>query len=443
MRGAVKRWTIALWVLACCSALLACSQVPARHQVDGPAAALPWASAEDEGLSSAALARIGPWMAARVADGKVPGMVTMVARHGRVVHLESAGTLDLETGAPVADDSLFRIYSMTKPIVSVALMMLYEQGRIALEDPVAKYVPELADLKVLVNGGRVPVERPVTVADLLRHTAGFTYGIFGNSPVDQLYREADVLGQHDLAAMVRVLGRLPLQYQPGSRWHYSVATDVVGHLVERVSGQPLDRFLAEHLFAPLGMNDTGFAVPQAKIARFGTNHAFDPGTGQLAVIDAPRPGPDRGEPGFVGDVTYFSGGGGLVSTAEDYMRFCLMLAAGGTLNGVRILRPETVAMMRSDQLPAGIPGVFGGDARFGFGFAIVGDDAGRRAVGSPGSYWWFGVAGTQFWIDPVEDLIGIMLIQVQRNREPLVNEFAGLVYAALKDPARPADGAAD
>lgn len=393
-------------------------------------------AAEDVGLSSAGLAKIQPWMEERVAAGKVPGMVTMVARHGKVVYLGSAGTLDLETRAVVKNDSLFRIYSMTKPIVAVGLMMLFEEDRFELDDPVAKYIPEFADLKVLDGDQEVAPNRPMTIADLLRHTAGLTYGYFGNTPVDQAYRKATVLGQTDLAAMASVLRDIPLQFQPGTRWHYSVAVDVTGYLIERISGKALDVYLDERILQPLGMTDTGFAVPDAQLARFGTNHSYDASASKFVVIDAPRVTQARPTPGFIGDVTFFSGGGGLVSTAEDYMRFALMLAAGGEFNGVRILQSKTLAMMTQDQLPDGIPGVFGGAMRFGYGFAIVGEAGGPLAIGSPGSYFWLGAAGTRFWVDPVEDLVGIMMIQVNNNREPLANQFAELVYASLQESVK-------
>jgi CubicO group peptidase (beta-lactamase class C family) len=411
-----------LGFVLCMAALAAVADAPPE---------LPRAAPESMGLSGARLAELRPWMEERIASGRVPGMVTMVARQGKVVHLASAGTLDLETGARVADDSLFRIYSMTKPITTAGLMALYDEGLFELDDPVAEYIPELGNLEVWTEQGNVPLQRPVTIADLLRHTSGLTYGFFGDTPVDQLYREHNVFGQRDLKAMVGVLSDLPLLHQPGTRWHYGVSTDVIGHLIERISGRPLDRFLEERIFRPLGMDDTAFVVPESKLARFGTNHAFDAGSQKLTVVESPRAGEAMPKPGFVGDVTLFQGGGGLVSTAADYMRFCLMLTGDGAFDGTQILKAETVDLMREDQLPEGIPGVFGGDMRFGYGFAIVGDQGGRRAVGSAGSYWWFGVAGTQFWIDPVEDLVGIMLIQVRGNREPLINEFAERVYAAL------------
>lgn len=392
---------------------------------------LPRASPESVGMSAQPLAQIRPWMEQHIESGTVAGMVTMVARDGKVVHEASAGTLDLETGAKVQDDSLFRIYSMTKPITSVALMTLYDEGRFELDDPVAEYIPELADLEVWSEDGRVPPARPVTVADLLRHTSGFTYGFFGDTPVDKLYREHQVLEQPDLEAMVDQLGKLPLLYQPGTRWHYSLSVDVAGHLIERISGKPLDQFLEERIFDPLGMKDTGFVVPESKLSRFGTNHQYDADAGKLVVVESPRPSDSQPQPGFVGAVTLFEGGGGLVSTASDYMRFCLMLAGDGKLGDVRILEPETVAMMRTDQLPEGAPGVFGGSMRFGYGFAIVGEEGGRLAVGTPGSYWWFGIAGTRFWIDPRQDLVGIMLIQLRGSRQPLINEFAGRVYDAV------------
>jgi CubicO group peptidase (beta-lactamase class C family) len=413
--------------------LLAFAAASAMSHADGVAQV----AAENVGFSSAGLAKIQPWMEERVAAGKVPGMVTMVARHGKVVSFGSAGILDLETGAEVQNDSLFRIYSMTKPVVAVGLMMLYEEDRFELDDPVAKYIPEFADLKVLEGENEVAANRPMTIADLLRHTAGLTYGFFGNTPVDQMYRKANVLSQTDLAAMAAVMKDIPLQFQPGTRWHYSVAVDVTGYLIERISGKTLDVYLDERILQPLGMTDTGFAVPDAQLERFGTNHSYNAADSKFMVIDAPRVTDERPNPGFIGDVTFFSGGGGLVSTAEDYMRFALMLAAGGELNGVRILQEQTLAMMTQDQLPEGIPGVFGGAMRFGYGFAIVGEGAGNPlAIGSPGSYFWLGAAGTRFWVDPVEDLVGIMMIQVNNSREPLANQFAELIYAALQESDR-------
>ena len=390
------------------------------------AVAAPQRAAPGEvGMSAERLARLTDLMQSYVDAGKLAGAVTMVARHDRVVFHEAVGTLDLETGAPVEPDSLFRIYSMSKPIVSMAAMILYEEGRFQLNDPVADYIPELADLKVLVDGNEVEARRPMTIRHLLTHTSGLSYGFARDNVIDQRYREANILSNKNLDEMIAHLGDIPLHFHPGTRWNYGISTDVLGALIERVSGQPLDEFLAERIFVPLEMSDTSFAVPADKIGRFGTNHRIDRETGKLEVIDSPRGG------GFVGEVTFFSGGGGLVSTAPDYMRFCRMMLNGGELDGTRILSPKTVEFVQQNHLRPGVE-YAGGGAHFGLGFAVA-TRPGTSEIGSIGSYSWGGAAGTIFWIDPVEDLAVVTMIQLMSSPYPLRAEMQALTYAALTE----------
>ena len=378
------------------------------------------------GMSAERLARLTDLMQSYVDAGELAGAVTMVARHDRVVFHEAVGTLDLETGATVEPDSLFRIYSMSKPIVSMAAMILYEEGRFQLNDPVADYIPELADLKVLVGGTEVEARRPMTIRHLLTHTSGLSYGFAADTNViDRRYRRDRILRNINLDEMIERLSDIPLLFHPGTRWHYSISVDVLGALIERVSGQPLDEFLAERIFVPLEMSDTSFAVPADKIERFGTNHRIDRETGELVVIDSPRGG------GFVGEVTFFSGGGGLVSTAPDYMRFCLMMLNGGELDGTRILSPKTVEFVQQNHLRPGVE-YGGGGAHFGLGFAVT-TRPGTSEIGSIGSYSWGGAAGTIFWIDPVEDLAVVTMIQLMSSPYPLRAEMQALTYAALTE----------
>ena len=394
--------------------------------VGSVAVAAPQRAAPDAvGMSAERLTRLTDLMQSYVDAGKLAGAVTMVARHDRVVFHEALGTLDLETGATVEPDSLFRIYSMSKPIVSMAAMILYEEGRFQLNDPVADYIPELADLKVLVDGTEVEARRPMTIRHLLTHTSGLSYGFAPDNVIDQRYREANILNNKNLDEMIDHLGDIPLHFHPGTRWNYGISTDVLGALIERVSGQPLDEFLAERIFIPLEMSDTSFAVPPDKIGRFGTNHRIDRETGKLEVIDSPRGG------GFVGEVTFFSGGGGLVSTAPDYMRFCLMMLNGGELDGTRILSPKTVEFVQQNHLRPGVE-YGGGGAHFGLGFAVA-TRPGTSEIGSIGSYSWGGAAGTIFWIDPAEDLAVVTMIQLMSSPYPLRAEMQALTYAALTE----------
>ena len=410
---------------------------------------LPKASPESVGMSSERLERIGDVMESHLAKDKMAGAMGMIARNGKVVYTETWGEADRENDVPMRPDTIFRIYSMTKPITSTAVMILYEEGKLFLNDPVAKHIPEFAKLQVSAAtaddgeaGSTRPAKRPMTVRDLLRHTSGLTYGVFGNSEVDQKYRQAGLLfADRDLAHFVEKLSEIPLQYDPGSRWHYSVSTDVLGRLVEVVSGQPFEEFLQERIFEPLGMVDTAFWVPPSKRNRFaqlyspkgtadGPEAWLTPNT--ATEIDV---APPTASLNFLGDQPpgMSSGGGGLVSTASDYMRFCLMMLHGGELDGVHILSPKTIELITADHL-VGIEGGIGRPGSgFGLGYAV---SHGPGAVGeytSEGSYTWGGAAGTHFWIDPEEELVGIYMVQILPHRTTLSTEFRHLTYQALTD----------
>jgi CubicO group peptidase (beta-lactamase class C family) len=387
-------------------------------------------------MSAERLERIGALNRRYVDEGKLAGVVTLVARDGKVVHVDAVGQADLTTGAPMREDTLFRIYSMTKPITSVALMMLYEEGAFQLSDPISKFLPELANLEVLQDDGtRLPAQ-PITFQQLLTHTAGFSYGFNAQDPVDQLYQASDWARSENLDTFIATLAKLPLKFQPGSRWHYSVANDVQGALVERISGQRFDVFLKTRLFEPLGMQDTFFDVPSDKRARLGTNHHYDAEAGRLEVLT------EAEYPVFAG-TTFFSGGAGLVSTAADYARFAEMLRNGGALGKARILSPKTVELMTLNHLPAlmqasgsgeqpGLGGLGGySGAGFGLGFAVVTDVPATRVIGSEGEYSWGGAAGTIFWIDPVEEIVVVGMIQLMQSPWPLRGELKALTYQAL------------
>lgn len=397
----------------------------------GWAADLGRAKPESVGMSSERLARIQPFMQRYVDDGKLAGIITVVARKGRIVHFETVGKLNLETGEPLRDDSLFRIYSMSKPIVATAAMILFEEGKFQLNDPVEKYLTPFKGARVLVDGVEVEQDHPFTIRELMSHSAGLTYGIFGDTTVDRAYRDAGILQNRNLEEMVEELGKIPLLYQPGTRWVYSVSADVLGRLIEVLSGQPLDRFLRDRLFQPLGMNDTFFQVPAGKIKRFGTNHARNK-EGELVVVDKPETSR------FAREVTFFSGGGGLVSTAMDYLKFSQMMLNGGELNGARILGPKTVEIMTRNHLGPGVTSGFGerpgaaGTFGFGLGFGVATAEP-LTSLGSKGEYTWGGAAGTIFWNDPREELTAVLMVQMMRNPWPLRNQFRDLVYQAIVD----------
>lgn len=392
---------------------------------------LPIADPEDLGLCPQRCARLGEVLRAEVARGRLPGAVALVVRHGRIALAESVGVLDPAHGDPMTVDAIFRLYSMTKPIVSVAAMMLMEQGRFLLADPVSKYLPEFADQKVAVERGGTlvlePVRQPATVQDLMRHSAGLTYEFSGEGPVHRLYRAHGLGGPQpgrDNAAYCRELAQMPLLFQPGSEAEYSRATDVLGRLVEVWSGMPLGAFLRQQVLEPLGMRDTAFWVPPAQQHRIAEPFAHDPEGG------APMPMREARLP-----PTMESGGGGLVGTAMDYARFAQMLLNGGELEGTRLLGPRTVDYMTSDHLgriPARATLLDPGEG-FGLGFAVRMATGVTQVPGSAGTYYWSGMGGTSFFVDPKEDLVGVLLLLAPNQRGWYRQLFRNLVYACLVD----------
>ena len=403
--------------------------------------------ADELGFSPERLARIDRFLNERyVAPGKLAGTLMMVARHGDIAHLGVTGHADLARGTPMAADTIFRIYSMTKPITSVALMMLVEEGKIALEDPVHRYIPEWKHLGVFAAGTHrtgfqtTPVKRPMQVVDLLRHTSGLTYGFQLRTNVDAAYR-ASKIGEIEkagtLADMIAALGKMPLEFSPGDAWNYSVATDVCGWLVQVVSGQTFEAFLEERLFTPLGMIDTGFHVREGQGHRFAS--CYQPTReGGIEVQD------DAATSGFLKPPSFISGGGGLVSTAHDYLRFCRMLANGGTLDGKRYISRKTLDLMTANHLPGNASiaamskSLFSEAAYdgigFGLGFATTMRASQTLMPGSDGDFFWGGAASTFFWIDPEEDLIGIFMTQlIPSSTYPVRRELRTMVYAALDD----------
>jgi CubicO group peptidase (beta-lactamase class C family) len=401
------------------------------------------------GFDTARLSRIQGHFDGYVEDGRLPGWLAVVSRFGRVVQVSSGGRRDLEAGLPVETDTRWRIYSMTKPVTSVAAMMLYEEGRLQLTDPVSRYIPAFAGVRVYRSGSSlkpltVPATEPVRVWHLLTHTAGLTYGFHRTHPVDAMYRAAGfdwgTPAGMDLATGCEALAALPLVFEPGSEWTYSVATDVLGRVVEVVSGQPLDRFLAERVLGPLGMGDTAFWSDDDRLAAL---YSPDPRTGR-AVRNGALDRAARRPPAFL------SGGGGLVSTAADYHRFTRMLLGGGALDGVRLLGTRTLDYMVRNHLPGGADlEAFGrplfaetpfGGVGFGLGFSVVVDPVRGRSLCSAGEYAWGGAASTAFWVDPAEQIIGLFLTQLlPSSTHPIRSQLRTLVYQALVD--RPRSGA--
>ncbi len=365
----------------------------------------------DVGMDPTGLEKLDAAMHGMVDDGKLAGVVTMVARKGKLVHFDAYGKRDIDNGVPVEKDTIFRIYSMTKPIIGVALMTYHDEGRFTLDDPVSKFIPEFEGLKVAKEDGPdgMPVledaVHPMTMRELMSHTAGLTYGLFSQSQVDTLYTKAGVITDPDqnLKDMIDKLAKIPLRQQPGSMWHYSVAVDVQGYILEVLAGKPLDEVLNERLFGPLGMKDTAFWVEPAKAERF--SHMYQTSQGKLAKVEFGQ---------YLTRPKFLSGGGGLVSTAMDYMRFAQMLANGGELGGVRILKPETVELMHTDHLPENVTdmGPLYRGNRFGLDFSIVTDPhPATDHERARGEYWWYGIGGTWFGINPIQDLVVVGMIQ--------------------------------
>jgi CubicO group peptidase (beta-lactamase class C family) len=402
------------------------------------------------GFDTARLSRISDHLQRwYIEPGKIVGCQALVARRGEVAYCASFGQADRERQKPLAEDTLFRIYSMTKPVTSVALMMLHERGLFQLGDPVSRVVPSWSAQRVWVAGEgdaiqTEPAHRPVTFRDLLSHTGGLTYGgglpgVGIEHPVDHSYRKLGIRtfnGREDLGTFVDKLGQVPLAFQPGQHFMYSVSTDACAALVERLSGQRFDAFLRHNIFEPLGMHDTDFHVPESKQARFAANYQRQPDK-TLKLIDDPASSP------FLKPPTFLSGGGGLVSTSRDYLRFCEMLRRGGELDGQRLLGARTIELMHQNHLPGGklmtelAVGKYAESATdgvgFGLGFASTVDAIAAGSV-SQGEYYWGGAASTIFWIDPREQLVVIFMTQLMPSRSfDFRGQLKNLVYAALAD----------
>jgi len=388
-----------------------------------PHSPLPHAKPADVGLCHDRTQRLMDVLRREVESGRLPGAVAMVARRGQIALLEAVGQQDPATGKPMQTDSIFRIYSMTKPVVSVAVMMLVERGQLLLSDPVSRWLPEYATQQVATDHGLEPVRNPATVQDLLRHTAGLTYEFLGTSPVQQQYGQVKIASRERTnAEFCQTLAALPLQFQPGSVWAYSRATDVLGRLVEVVSGQGLGAFLQAEIFGPLGMVDTGFAVPPAQHHRIAEPFAHDPDGGVPMKVLEPREVP-----------AMEGGGGGLMSTAMDYARFLQCLRNRGALNGVRLLGTHTVDFMTADHL-GGIPvdgTLLPPGHGFGLGFAVRTHLGLSPVPGSVGLYYWGGIAGTTFFVDPALDMVAMLMIQAPNQRDYYRPLFRDMVYAAL------------
>jgi CubicO group peptidase (beta-lactamase class C family) len=428
-----KRHFFLIAVLSVCLLGITCDTASQENFAPVLSRNLAVVTPEEVGMSTERLSRLSRAMQELVDQGRLAGIVTMLVRHGKIAHFETFGHQEISSSTPMAKDSIFRIYSMSKPITGVALMMLYEEGKFRLSDPVAKYIPEFKDLKVAAGVGKngpivEDTDHPMTIRELMTHTAGLTYGYFSKSQVDDMYVKAGVLDPNStLKDMILKLSKIPLRQQPGSLWHYSVAVDVQGYIIEVLSGQRFDVFLKERLFDPLGMKDTGFHVPEDKAGRFAQVYNYDKDNNLIAM--------DGGGNNYLKPPTFFSGGGGLVSTAKDYIRFCQMLLNGGVLDGVRILSPLTVDFMHRNQLPDEMVEMSPGSGLgFGLDFAVVLNPVEADSV-SEGEYFWGGLAGTWFWIDPVEDLIFVGMIQQMGENRPDVRSLSRqLVYQAILEP---------
>lgn len=433
---------------AAIAALVATAPAPVLAQ-RAPAALAQAGSPESLGFSSDRLKRLDAAMAKAVADGRVAGVSTLLMRHDKVVAFDTHGYADLASQRALEKDAIYRIYSMTKPVTGVAMMILFEEGRWRLDDPISRYVPEFKDLKVMtgVDEAGEPIlaemTREPTMRELMSHTAGFGYGLRDDNPVDVMFRQKQVLSSTSLQQMVERTANIPLMYQPGTDWSYSVAVDIQGHIVEKLSGQSLGDFMRDRIFTPLGMKDTGFQVPAGEAARLASVYVGDPRTGRIIEARelAGAPAQDFTQPPAME-----SGGGGLVSTATDYARFAQMLVNGGELNGVRILSPAAVEMMGTDMIPAnatvssnGSVGLRFNDAvGFGLDVMVMKDPRKAGSLEGEGTMSWGGAAGTWFWADPTNDVVFVGMIQRfgGTGGPDLGTLSRTLVYQALTDPAK-------
>jgi CubicO group peptidase (beta-lactamase class C family) len=427
-------------------ALLALPSLSSAQSAVRPITGLPIATPESVGFSPERLDNLHKLIQDEIDHHRLAGAITLLARHGKIVDYRTYGMRDLAASTPMTNDTIFRDYSMTKPVTGVAMMILYEQGKWLPTDPISKYIPEFAHLKVF-NGvdaeGKmilVDPDHPPTMRELMSHSAGFSYGN-GHTVVDAMYKELDPQHAANLQEMIDKLAKIPLNYQPGKGWTYSLSMDIQGYIVEKLSGQSLPDFMRDHIFTPIGMKDAGFFVPPYNRPRFATNYRDNP-QGEL-VPTASTPGPPAD---YATQPTLASGGGGLVSTVEDYYRFAQMLGNGGQLNGTRVLSPATVRLMTSNHLPKEIlTGQFGIGQHimrpgFGYGFncAVVFDPPEANMSDGKGTFFWDGAAGTWFWVDPTNDLVLVGMIQrmTSPDNHSLVYRSHATVYSALIDPSK-------
>lgn len=448
----IIRFKVPVLISALTLLICVCTASQAKDSVSTDLNAFPDFSSKSPGLAFDAdkIAALEARMLQFVADGDTKGIATLLIKDGKVISHTQAGVRHILDGAPITDDTIYRIYSMTKPITGVALMMLYEQGKFSLDDPVSKYIPEFTKLEVVKSFAEdgsfevEPLQRQPTMRELMSHTAGFAYGLYGKDPSNVAFMKKRVLASPDLSTFIDRVATIPLMYQPGENWFYSAAVDIQGAIIERLTGMTLGEYFQSKLFAPLGMNDTGFFVPDEKVDRFSNVFGFHPETKKFQLLPYAEE-----KYNFFGDMALKkgefgmeSGGGGLASTLGDYARFCQMLANGGEFNGIRILKPETVKLMRTNVLQekqkVSIAGTLtqeaGGELGFGLDFGIFKNKDSDKLKMGDGSYFWGGAAGTWFWIDPVNNLYFIGMIQRFPQGGPEVDFRSisrDLVYAAI------------
>lgn len=432
-------------VLAGFASVLAAPQVYAQR-ARGKTSDLVISRPENVGISSERLRHLHANMHAQVDAKRLAGVVTLLARHGKIVDFDAYGKKDLAAGTPVTRDTIFRVFSMTKPVTGVAMMILYEEGKWRPGDPISQYIPEFAHLKVFKGvdaNGKMILEDPAhapTMQELMSHTAGFTYGLFGDSPVDKMYQSLGVMQSKSLQEMIDKLAKIPLLYQPGTKWVYSVSMDIQGYIVEKLSGQTLADFMHDRIFAPLGMKDTAFFVPKDKWNRFATLYGEDDKGNIVPASTAANIG--LGD--YSSQPTMPSGGGGLVSTAQDYLRFAQMLLNGGELDGVRILAPSTVHLMTSNHLAPNLmtgefsigPETIRPGMGWGYDCAVLWDPPLANEIVGRGTFFWLGAADTWFWVDPANDLVFVGMTQHMIGpNQPNVEQLSRpTVYQALVNP---------
>lgn len=415
----MRRKSLALYVLLIFS------------RVSAGAAPLPTSTPAAEGMSAEKLAKVGEIMNGFIEDKKIAGGIVLIARNGKIVFQETYGLRDRERKLPVERDTIFRIYSMSKAITSVAALVLVDEGKLDLAAPVSKYLPEFAEMQVFDGDKSRPAKSPITVKDLFLHTSGITYGNTAGSATEKLFEAVNVLDmQSDLPLMATKLSQVPLEFDPGTKWKYGASIDVLGLLVQKVSGQPLEAFLVERIFEPLAMTDTAFYVPEEKQSRFAANYYTD-GKGKVIVRDAPTRSGYLRKPGLA------SGGGGLVGTASDYLRFLLMIAGDGEWNGKRILSSESVELMRTNQLPKGVDWIgFGEDQRqgvgFGLGFSVTVEPGEKTGANRKDEYGWGGAASTHYWVSPHDNLIVVTMEQRWPYSPETEDALKPVIYGAIE-----------